>query len=378
MQKLYGMTDNERIAIVREVVQGKTQTEVAKKYGLSRETINRWINKHKLTERLDEHIPENQKLRGVSTLRDKAGNVVMEWVKTSPDHEKANQALLAAAEAIKKSVQPAAPIPFKIKTTVDRLASLYVVTDYHLGQLSWAGETGESWDKDIASNMLRDWIDYMVASTPNSHTGVLCNLGDFLHFDGLDAVTPTSKHVLETDTRFPELVEMATKGLRYCIDRMLQKHKHVHVVMAEGNHDLASSVWLREMFDQLYENEPRITIDKTAHPYYCFEWGNTSLFFHHSHRKKLAELDRVFASLYRDVFGRTKYSYGHTGHFHHEHTKETNLMRMRQHPTLAAKGAHDIQGGYSSMRGASVVTYCREYGFVTETFATPSMLGYKA
>jgi hypothetical protein len=55
---------------------------------------------------------------------------------------------------------------------------------------------------------------------------------------------------------------------------LLAKHKNVHVILAEGNHDMASSVWLRTMFKALYENEPRITVDDSALPYYAHEFGN--------------------------------------------------------------------------------------------------------
>ena len=48
---------------------------------------------------------------------------------------------------------------------------------------------------------------------------------------------------------------------------LLQKHERVVLIMAEGNHDMASSAWLREVFSTFYESEPRITVDTSPYPY---------------------------------------------------------------------------------------------------------------
>ena len=83
--------------------------------------------------------------------------------------------------------------------------------------------------------------------SPDSENAIFAQIGDFLHWDGLDAVTPASKHVLDADTRFTKLVRVAIRVIKRVIKMLLTKYKKVTVIMAEGNHDPASSVWLREM-----------------------------------------------------------------------------------------------------------------------------------
>jgi len=136
----------------------------------------------------------------------------------------------------------------------------------------------------------------------------------------------------------------------------------VHLVMAEGNHDPASSIWLRELFRALYEDEPRITVDLSPDPYYCVEHGLTSLFFHHGHKRKPTAVSDVFAAKFREVFGRTKFSYAHMGHLHHVDAKENNLMIVEQHRTLAGSDAYASRGGWLSGRDACVITYHAAYG----------------
>ena len=180
--------------------------------------------------------------------------------------------------------------------------------------------------------------------------------------------------MLDADTRFQKLVRVAIRVLRQVIDMLLSKHQRVHVLMAEGNHDMASSVWLREWFAVLYENEPRITVDRSPDPYYCYEFGQTALYFHHGHRRKPANVSDVFVAKFRYVFGRTKHSYAHMGHLHHVDIKENNLMTVEQHRTLAAADAYASRGGWISGRDAKVITYHRQYGEVGRLTISPDML----
>jgi hypothetical protein len=85
-------------------------------------------------------------------------------------------------------------------------------------------------------------------------------------------------------------------------------------------------------------------------------------------------LDSVFVSKFREVFGRTKFSYGHTGHLHHKVVKETNLMILEQHPTLAEPDAYASRGGYMSQCNSSVITYHKDYGEVGRITISPDML----
>jgi hypothetical protein len=313
---------------------------------------------------IDTPLPLGQKLRGTSTLIDKrSGETVLQWVKSNEDAEAQDAlmrtALKAMVEKIPRDKARAAPA----RTLCD-LLNCYVVTDYHLGMLSWGEETGADWDTTIAEQMLVDWFGAAIAQSPASQRAVFSQLGDFLHWDGMDAVTPASKHLLDADTRFQKLVRVAIRVIRRVIGMLLERHATVHIIMAEGNHDPASSIWLREFMAALYENEPRITVELSPDPYYCVEHGKTALFFHHGHKRRPANVDTVFASKFRDVFGRTRHAYAHMGHLHHVDQKETNLMIVEQHRTLAAPDAYASRGGWMSGRDAQVITYSREHGEV--------------
>jgi len=100
------------------------------------------------------------------------------------------------------------------------LLNCYVITDYHLGMLSWREETGEDWDVGIAESLIVKWFAQAIQQSPDAEQAVFAQLSDFLHFDGMDAVTPASKHLLDVDTRFAKLVRSAIRVLRNVIDML--------------------------------------------------------------------------------------------------------------------------------------------------------------
>lgn len=368
---------------------GVTARSIFRKYHISRRTGENWVDRgleyfqNKLKAHDFEcevlgkvtggnHTPEGQQVKGTSILY-KDGQPVIGWVKTDRDYEAAMQAHEAMLAAMMAKIQRAKPIVFKAACNSD-LATLYTINDYHFGQLSWYDETGEAWNLDIAEQTFLKWFSAAIYACPDSEQAVLNLNGDLLHYDSIEALTPTSKHLMDTDCRYPAMVQTVTRCLRQVIDMLLAKHKRVHLLIAEGNHDISTSIGLRVAFNELYANEPRVTVDQTHIPFYCFEWGATSLFFHHGHKRKVSEISKVFAAQYREVFGRTKYSYAHMGHLHHVDVKEDGLMIVEQHPTLAAKDAHASRGGYHSQRGANAITYSKRFGEIARVTIRPEMV----
>jgi hypothetical protein len=353
----------------------------ARSLGIPRQTIQEAIKIVKRKAALRGYAPQNDMVhvtaepfvvRGTSTLY-KDGVAKIQWVKTKLDDDKYQQMMLEAVEAMKEDI-PRVSLMSPPPLGNDNLCNCYVITDYHLGMLAWDEESGENWDIKIAEELIVKWFNQAIAQSPDANHAVFAQLSDFLHFDGMDAVTPASKHLLDVDSRFSKLVRAAIRILRTVIDMLLAKHQTLHIIMADANHDPVSQIWLREWFSVLYENEPRVTVDKSPNPYNAYEFGNTALFFHHGHKRNVANVSNVFASQFRELYGRTKYAYAHLGHLHHIDTKENNLMIVEQHRTLAANDAYGARGGYLSGRDAKVITYHKQFGEVSRLTINSDML----
>ncbi len=318
-------------------------------------------------------VPEGFRIRGISTHLGPDGAILSQWHKTEKDDEQRYAIIKAGIEEMCIAIPPQAPI-VPPEFTRERLCNLVTFTDYHMGMLAWHKEAGADWDLLIAERVLLGCFEQMMASAPRARVGILAQLGDFLHTDGLVPVTPAHGHVLDADSRYTKIVAVTIRVLRKIINRMLEKHEIVHVLMAEGNHDPTGSIWLQQMFLQLFENEPRVVVIDSPLPYYAIQHGKTMLAFHHGHLKKIESLPQLLAARFAKMWGETTKRYCHTGHLHHVHEKETPGMITTQHPTLAASDAHGARGGWYSERAAQCISYDSEFGQVARVMVTPEMV----
>ena len=377
------LTDDQQQAL-EDLKEHGTITAAARARGQSRQSFSRMLQRARAKLARQGYAPEHDMVKtcpdgyhvkGVSTLYTNGENgtqVSAQWVKTNIDRERQDELMREAVAALTEDLGRAIPVDVKHQGD-DQLLNCYVLTDYHLGMRCWPEETGGDWDTDKAEALLYKWFATALRTAPKAKHGLLIQLGDWLHFDGLDAVTPQSGHLLDADTRFQKLVRITIRAFRRIIMDMLEHHESVHVIMAEGNHDLSASAWMRELFAAHYDSEPRVTVDTSPDPYYCHEFGQNSIFAHHGHKRKITDIDRVFTAKFRDVFGRTSYSHAHTGHLHHERVIESQLMLVEQHRTLAAPDAYASRGGWISGNSAKVITYHAEYGKVGEVQISPAM-----
>lgn len=320
----------------------------------------------------DNHIPDGYKLKGKSTLLDSDGNAKIQWVKTEVDKERQEEIMRELCENLKENIKPWPVIKAPKKVNAD-LCSVYTITDYHIGAYSWNEETGADWDIKIAEDTLYKAFGDMIDGTPDSEQAVFVQMGDFLHWDGLTSVTPLNKHVLDSDGRYPKLVQVAVETCVRAVEMLLHKHKHVHVVMCEGNHDLTGSVWLQAIMKMAFKKNKRVTVDDSVFPYYSFTWGNVFLGWHHGHLTKIRGLAGKFFSepRFRNQMANTEHIYISTGHYHTKEVVEVSGVVIERHPTLNARDAYGARGFEHSQRGALAITYNKEKGEISRVTVTP-------
>lgn len=368
-------TDKQR-EIFALLITGMSQPEIAKRMGMSaKQKVNEVgarIKRQLQAIGYDQEsgatavVPSSDVLKGRSTMFRIGENgeqlPVIYWNKAASKAETQAEAIRSAIEAA-SSIKPFKPVKGP-KYAMKDLCTVYTLTDYHLGMYSWADETGADWDMDIARNVMLNAVSDMMQGSPDSEVAIFAQLGDLLHWDGLLALTPTAKNVLDADTRFPLLVQTAIEVCMQAVEMMLHKHPQVHVLMAEGNHDMASSVWLRAVMAVAFKDNPRVTVDVSPFPFYHFVWGKTFLGWHHGHLQKMEKLPTLFSTdpKFRADFGQCVYTYIHTGHYHTPKLIDVGGVTVEQHPTLSARDAHAARGFLFSHRETQAITYHKEQG----------------
>ena len=375
-------TTEKQLTVIRmSAIEGLSQYEIGKRLNMSRSAVRDHIKavKDKAARRgystnhdWKNPVPDGHKIKGVSTFYDEMGLPVRQWVKSQTDEQRQFEILIermeSAVENLPKFKPTAAP-----KTYDDNLLSLLTITDFHLGMYAYEAETGDDWNVSVARDVFLNSISDMISTAPKAGTGFLCQLGDFLHWDGILSVTPQSGHILDADTRYGKLVELSMSVMAEAVKMMLNKFNKVVVVSAEGNHDISGSIWLRKHIKQLFANEKRLTVIDNEFPYYAYLHGETMLAFHHGHKVKLAQLHKLFASepRFREMWGKASYTYIHTGHYHHERLIEDGGAIAEMHPTLSGRDAYAARGGWVSRRGAKVITYDKTNGEIARVTVRP-------
>ncbi len=374
-------SEAQRQAIIATKVKGLSQVKAALKLGISRSAlrdrlscVNNLAARRGYSPDNDWHhpVPDGHKIKGVSTFYDEEGKPVRQWVKSQTDEERQFEILVERLENATKNLPKFKPT--KPPASADQnLLSLLTITDFHLGMYAWEPETGDDWNVETARDVFLNSIHDMIQASPKSGTAVLCQLGDFLHWDGILSVTPSSGHILDADTRYGKLVELAMFVMAEAVKMMLKRFDKVVVVSAEGNHDISGSIWLRKYIKHLFADEPRLEVVDNEFPYYAYLHGDTMLAFHHGHKMKLAQLHKLFASelRFREMWGLAKYTYIHCGHYHSERVVEDGGAIAEQHPTLAGRDAYATRGGWVSRRGAKVITYDKSDGEIARVTVRP-------
>ena len=378
--KQYCISDRE-LQVISARAEDDTVDETAAKFGVSIRAIYTISGAVKARAARKGHAPEHDmtatapdgfQVKGVSTYYNASGQKTGQWVKTIGDKERQHEIMLLAIEETHKNYKPFKPSP-KVKHTDKDLLSLITITDFHLGMYAWEAETGDDWDVNISKRVFLNAIADMIEAAPKAHTGFLCQLGDFLHFDGITAVTPMSGHILDADTRYSKLVELTIEIMTQAVHMMLKKFGKVVIVQAEGNHDMSGSIWLRKHIKYVFSKDDRVEVIDNEFPYYAYLHGEILLGFHHGHKKKMAQLPKLFASepRFRKLWGKATQAYIHTGHMHHERVVEDMGAIVEQNPSLSTRDAYSARGGWVSARGAKVITYHTKLGEVHRTTVRP-------
>jgi hypothetical protein len=318
-------------------------------------------------------VPDGFRVKGVSTYYNKEGNPAGQWVKSQVDAQRQLEMMQEAIAALCEDIRPV-PTITEPSVSLDHLLSLYPVGDHHIGMLAWHEETGEDYNTSRSETLLMGAMDYLIDAAPASGHGVVVLCGDMMHYDGYESVTPQSKHQLDADSRYPRMVRAAMKTARYAVSRALEKHSKVSVVVSSGNHDPSSMAFLREAMSCLYENNPRVFVDRTPSPFHYIEHGKCLLGFHHGDKVKMQDLPLLMATDRAEAWGRTLHRHIFTGHVHHDSVKDMVGAKVESLRILPPVDAYAHSHGYRSGRDMKRIEFHATYGEVNRQSVTPEML----
>lgn len=367
-------TDDEVIAALRE--NGNSKRAAAEALGISRSSLQGrcrtlalrgWSPEHNLTH----PTAPGQKLRGQSALyRRGEAEPILEWVKSKEDPDRIraiiDECVAAAQDDLPKIKAPRAP-----RSTDDALLAAYPIGDAHIGMRAWDEECGENWDLAIAERVQCQAMADLVTRAPAAKSAVIVNLGDWFHYDNIEAVTSRSGNVLDVDGRYAKMIRVGIKVMRTCIEQALAKHGNVTVVNVIGNHDDTGAIWLSQALAHMYGGNARVRISTNPSAFTYFQHGKCLVGAHHGHTTKPAQLPGIMAADQPDMWGATRHRYWWLGHVHHQRVFEFPGCFVESFNTLAAKDAYAANHGYRAARNMKCIVLHDELGEVERHTVVP-------
>lgn len=309
-------------------------------------------------------IPDEHFVKGVSTLVGPDGGIKGQWIKTALEHKTQAEMVERLFRELPGRI-PAQPITIDSPTgeSDDDLLAVYPMGDPHIGMLSWAPETGDSFDLDIARDITLAAITNLVRRGPRARQALVVNLGDYFHSDNESNRTSRSGHALDVDGRYIKVARVGVDVMVHLINEALAHHERVKVINAAGNHDDISAAWLAITLAAWYRDEPRVEIDGTPSRFYKHRFGRNLIGVTHGHTiRSHKELGAIMADEWPQDWGETRHRWWLCGHLHHKQQLDVRGCMVEVFRTLAARDAYAANAGYGSKRDMVRVSLHREWG----------------
>lgn len=238
--------------------------------------------------------------------------------------------------------------------------------DVHLGMKH------ENFGTSVAVDRLLTGVADVLRRAPPADTTILLNGGDFTESNDETNQTPASRHPLNVDTAYDDLIDIAVDVTVTAIEEALKRSRHVIYKALRGNHDPNTARILRAALRQRYRGSDRVEIDVNGLDFFAHEWEGNLICGHHGDiRAKPHDMVMRFAAAYPEAWGKTRYRDLWTGHMHHIQTHEFPGMTRNQVRAVAPAGGYASRNMLLSQSELLLVTYRAgggRYGTTTHCF----------
>jgi len=302
-------------------------------------------------------------LNGLSDMRRNSDGLPV-WYKFSKDAAAVEEQIRIANEEFTKELPKLPEIPLTEGPVYDEdYIPWYQIGDAHIGMLAYESQVGHNFDLDIAERELCFAMDQLIQRTRPCARCVINDLGDGVHFENDAGVTAHSGHALDTAAPLFNVVSTYYKTMRFMIETALRRHKHVDVIINQGNHSRAIDFAAAEHFRHFYENNPRVTVLDNSTVFIPYRMGNTFVLCHHGDKAKPGALAGVMANDFAQDWGETYYHYMDGGHVHHgQAKKEANGAIYESWNQMAPSDKYAHDGGWRSRQFLTMVYRSKTYG----------------
>lgn len=190
--------------------------------------------------------------------------------------------------------------------------------ELHLGKMSWSGETGQDYDKNIAQDRFYTIYEEVIEQQriEKCDTCLICIGNDFFNSDTVNATT-TKGTPQTNDLRWQKLFNIGLKLYTQMLDGLSKEFNNIEVRLQSGNHDKMASFYLYIALSCYFKNYDNIRFSENYKDVQSFIWGKCGIFFSHGDSNLKRLIKSIPAEFYKE-WGKTIYRELHLGHLHKE------------------------------------------------------------
>ena len=224
-----------------------------------------------------------------------------------------------AQETFSKAIKPIKIDKIKQDKTLNpnKLLELTGI-ELHLGKMSWSGETGQDYDKNIAQDRFYTIYEEILKQqeVEKCDTCLICIGNDFFNSDTVN--NTTTKGTPQTnDLRWQKLFNIGLELYTQMILGLSDKFNNIEVRLQSGNHDKMASFYLYIALSCYFKDFKNIHFSQDYKDVQCFLWGKCGIFFTHGDNNLKRLIKSIPAEFYQE-WGKTIFRELHLGHLHKE------------------------------------------------------------
>lgn len=254
--------------------------------------------------------------------------------------------------------------------------------DLHAGKYTWDEETVTNYDTDIAADLFRASLDFLLNRAMKVADGkidrVLFVIGnDVSHIDSKKGQT-TAGTPMDVDTRYIRVYRRICEIHRHAVD-VCRGVAPVDIKVVSGNHDELTAFHLGEILGARYDRDKHVSIDNSPRLRKYYEFGVNLFGFTHGDSEKVKELPLTMAREVPEMWARCPSREWHVGHLHIAEKWEARGrpglleqdlfsdkgVRVRRLMTLTAHDAWHTKHAYMDRRACDGFVFHKTAGFTS-------------
>lgn len=216
------------------------------------------------------------------------------------------------------------PVYPSIERKKSEKANLLVIdiADLHIGKLTTAFETGDTYNSSIAIKRAREGVEGILSKSSGFNIDKILFVAgnDVLHTDNTKRTT-TGGTPQDTDGMWYDNFLMAKQLYVDILERLISI-ADVHVSFNPSNHDFTHGFFLMQVIETHFSKCENIVFDVDLKHRKVFKYHKNFIGTTHGDGAKTENLPMLYATEYPAIWSETKHRYIYSHHVHHKVSKD--------------------------------------------------------